>query len=722
MSSPFLSASEKNRGLKHHYRHQLLNGIGFNFLGDTPVYLLALYFGASNTELGFISSVLYVAGILLSITPRLLAGKDIVKIQYLAWLIRGFLCLSYAALFFLQGRAAVWLILITYTLFCSSRIVGASMYQPLIRMISTTRNRGNVLAGSSLRFQISATLSKVISFAVTSLKQLGGVSGILFMTLGGVIINTLAALEIKKIPCREKVRYKKGRNVFVIFLESVKVKNLRQRILLSIINAGLIVIFGFAVPFLRNDAGFSNSEVFLVTVTAGVATIASAYFSKGFADRLGSRPLIIWVIVLLTAASLLWALLPYTPYKAVYYFALFLSTFFLRANDLLVNRLIVGSMPENDSVGFSSMLNFFIAFFALIIGLTGGKLADFSKSSDSFAAVNGYSFTFIFAAVLCLFSLFISLRIKESGSISPAEAAAIIFSPSNLSTYQSISKLDSTENAIQRKTLLMNIGLNNSKMATDEIRNILSSPLSSDKGELITSLYTNHRPILLPELLHEAEEPYSYHRLKAIFALGAYPSVETQELLLRLLDDPDPAVVSNAAKSLGRIGCTTAYDKVKKLAASPTTIWNTLNFIIAMYHLDTEGEYLNDIFSEDKTVNGDAFNQTVYSLYANLYQMEPPLSVIFQERNMMKGQGLRDFLDEAREEEKFLHNHRNFLEWFRDDELENIWNLCKDILQPKTVPDYYSGIKKSIIKFPSDKGAYDDALAAVYFTYQLLKM
>ena len=722
MSSPFLSSDEKTRGIKHHYRHQAFNGMGFNFLGDTPVSLLAIYFGATNTEIGYLSSVIYVAGLLLSVTPRIFSGKNIVQVQYLAWLLRGFVCIAYTALFFIDGRPAVLLILITYTLFCSSRIVGASLYHPVMRMISTKRTRGKVLAASSIRFQISSTISKCISFIVTSIKQLTGITGILLLSIAGVVLNTIAATELRKVPCREKISYKKGRNVFAIFSEALRSRSLRHMLFLSFLNAAMIVLFGFIIPLLRLDAGFSTSGIFLASITAALATILSAYFSKNFADRIGSRPLLIGIQVLLAVAALVWALSGIISVKPVYYAIMFLSTFFLRSNDLLIGRLLVASLPEKDSVGFSSMLNFFIAFIALFAGIAGGQLADLSRTLVIISNQNNYILTFLLAFALCIISLVITLRVREQDSLSPAEAAAIIFSPSKLSTYLSIGKLYSTSDPLQRKTLLLNIGMDSSKLATDEIRSILANPLSNDKGQMITSLFSNPRPVLLPELLKEAADECSYHRLKAIFALGAYPGRETEALLLKLVDAPDQAIASNAAKSLGRIGGISRLEQVRDLASEAEGIWNSLNFIIALKHMDKSGEYLGEVFNEKKISRGKTFNQTIYSLYADILDFEPSLSEIYKSRNMKKGQGLHDFLDESREEEAFFRNHQDFIDWFGADRLDNIWKRCREIAGQANPEPYFRPLHRSLMAFPYEKSGYDDALAAVYFTYQLLKL
>merc|ERR1711879_466358 len=130
--------------------------MGFNFMGETPVYLLAIHFGASNIELGYISSVIFLSGFILVFLPRLLAGKNLIKVQSTAWFIRG--------MFILEGSPAVLLILIAYSLFCSARMVGVVIWNPLIKMVTTSQNRGQVLAEGSIANQSASVLSKLISF------------------------------------------------------------------------------------------------------------------------------------------------------------------------------------------------------------------------------------------------------------------------------------------------------------------------------------------------------------------------------------------------------------------------------------------------------------------------------------------------------------------------------------------------------------------------------
>ncbi|MBI9102854.1 MAG: HEAT repeat domain-containing protein [Spirochaetales bacterium] len=721
MSTQFLTTEEKARGVKHHYLHQNFNGAGFNFLGDTPVYLLAIHYGATNTQLGYISSTIFITGMLLSVIPRLFSGKNMVKLQFWAWLFRGLVCLGYSALFFIEGQSAVVLILTIYTLFCSFRVIGVVVYQPLMKMLTTNRNRGTVLSKSTVSFHMILSISRVVSFVVTSIKQLAGPVGIIMLQWVGILFNTLSAFQMRKIPCRQNIEYTPGRNVFNILSEALKNREFRYCMLLNWTNTSLMVVFGFIIPFLRREVGINTNLIFLYTLAVGLASVSAGLYSQGFADRIGSRPIILGSSLLLSLCTLLWLLTPADIGIAFYFIFGFLTTFSLFINMVMTNRLVVRSMPENDTVGYSTMLNFFSGIIAFLIGIGAGILADFSNKVGDILP-NGYSLPFFLAFLLTLLTFFLTWKIKDAGSLSPRKAASIMFSLTNLATYQRIGQLRKTIDPTEKKALILRLGNDKTIMAEEEIKSFLHNPLAIEKEEAILSLYSNPRPRLLPDLLKEASDPGSYHRVRAVFALGAYPDRKNEELLTKLLNDPNPSIRSNAAKSLGRIGACSSLETVRNLAEKETEILEHLNYIIALKHMDTEGVYLKELFNEKVTARGKSYTQSHYSLHARLLGFTPSLSEIFHSRNMAQGQGLQDFLDEARDDEGFLASHSELMGWFKGAEYGRIWERCRNILSKKKHSAYYENMKESLRGFPLSKAGYDETLAAVYFTYQLIKI
>ncbi len=200
MKNKYLSRAEKEYGSRLFLKHCTFNGFGISFLGDTLVFLMAIYFGASNIQLGYISSVMHMSGIILVILPSLLSGINIIKVQYRAWLLRGLLCLLYGLLFFLSGQTAVIFILAIYTMFCVARMFGMAVAEPIQQMLTTPSNVGEFVISITNRFHFSRLLSYFISFLILSIKIFAGLPGLLIAVFIGIINNTLAAYYLKKIP------------------------------------------------------------------------------------------------------------------------------------------------------------------------------------------------------------------------------------------------------------------------------------------------------------------------------------------------------------------------------------------------------------------------------------------------------------------------------------------------------------------------------------------
>lgn len=739
MQTRFLSVEERQKGQRRVYNFQGLNGMGYNFMGDTPVYLMAIHFGATNIELGYISSVVFLTGFILVGLPKLLVGKNLVKVQSTAWLIRGVIVLSYLMLLWLEGKSAVLLILIVYTLFCSARMVGVAVWNPLMKMVTSSQNRGNVLAQGNIIYQSASVISKLISFILTSFQFFSGIVGILLLQVFGVIFNTAAALQLKKVPCREEVEYQEGRNIFVILVDAMKRRDRRYPLLSKWVTVAVIVLNGLTIAFIRKEAGFSSNFVFLYSMVIAFSIILSGLFAKTFSDRIGSRPLLIGVDILLFLSFTVWFFLPVsknTILPVYFYFILgFFTNFFLWSGNVLISRVLVNTMPENETFAYNSMTNFITAFFSLISGIAAGLLIDYGQKS-SILMFNNYSYLFSFAMVLSLVLIFLSIVLVDKGSLSARETAAILFSFEGMRAYMDIGRLNSTTDPVKKKTVLLSISQNEASIATEEMHRIIASPLSSGKGEIIKSLFSNPRQDLFSYLLTEAADSGSYHQLKAVFALGAYPGIETENLLLYLIDSPDISVQSNAAKSLSRIGHTDSLNKIRLQSIKAVDAWDKINYLIALKNMDSEGLVFRNIFNESKSFTNSLFPQTYYSLAADLLEFKPQLSLIFSSKNMKSGEGVKNFLEEARDLDFFYKNHKDLKSWFKSESWYLIWEFCRTLLELNIIGDSFpklpgplQNLKSAVMEESTKvllqkqfncKSDYDDALAAVYFTYQIL--
>jgi len=729
----YLSEAEKVFGQKKLIHAELWNGMGFSMLGDTIVYILAVRFGASNIALGYIASAMYIVGILLPVMPKLLKNGNVVRIQSITWVIRGLVCLLYLLLFALDGQPAVFLLLFVYTMFCCARLIGVVLYDYTFKTITTNRNRGRVIGNINVAFQSSAILAKFINFIVTSIQQLSGIFGLIAMQMLGVLCNCLAAVHLNKIPCRTVIEYRKGRNIFVLFREAMAKQDSRIRLLVFWTYITITVVVGMTVPYLTKEVGLPSNLVFLYTMGVGVSVIFSSSFCKFFGDKLGSRPLIIWSGFGFLATMIGWIIVPVTAVQYVFFILGFVCNFFLGVVNILIRRLLAGVIPDDEAVGFNSMSNFVVAILALFGGITGGALASQGLliphvlHLGNIRIGNSYILTFLLATILAIVGIVFSLSLREKGSFTTKEAANMMFSMHGIRAFIDIDRLDKATDPLKRKTLLLSLGANLTGVATSEIRNSLASPFSNDKEEVIRGLFDRPRVALVDDLIRDAFDVDSYTQIESIFALGALTHNEKAEKALSyLLEHGTIMVRSTAAKSLARVTRDARYlNRVAAISDQAVNTREELNFLIARNLMDKEGRFFEELFLAARKGMSASFRQTRYAVLAYFLKFTPLLADLYEQKNLNSDSYLPEFLDEARDVVEIHEQHDAILSAFEHKEWSRVWGICftmtRDIELANPRLRHLHAAVVEAQTMPRAQTDGDDALAVLYFSYQLKK-
>lgn len=719
----YLSQKERETARKYFFRFVSFNGISFSFLGNTTVYLLAILYGASNLQLGYISAAAYITGGMLIFYPRLFQGKSNKKVGFIAWLLRGLVCLGYLLLPMLSGAPAVWVILITYTLFCITRTIGVAIQQSIRKMISTSRTRGEVIMTSSTRFNSIAMISRFFSYMLTSFSYLSELTGILTLQFIGIIANTFASINLRKMPNREVVDYQPGQNMVRILKDTFKKKRERTILLLRWSAISIEILGAMTIPFLRQYAGFSASQIFMYTLIITVASIVAALIIRPFADRMGSRPFILPAGI--TAGLLYLTWMTISPDRSPEFFFIlgFLTVFVQNILSLLTARLFVQSIPEEGSVSYTSMDIVVTSFLALLLGMAAGGLADLASAGFNLPILNVYGLTFTLALIICIFITGVASGFYEKGSATMKKTWTMLLSIEHMRTFRDISRLSSGKSNHKRKTLILSLAYTGSSLANEEMRQMFLNPVSSEKSDIMKTLFERKRPELIPDLIREAMEKHSLYRHEAIFALGAYPSQEVEETLIQLFDDEDSLTASNAAKSLGRIGHTASLEKIynRYISGKRGNITRDLNYVIALHNMAPEGKWLESLFSAEISDLGKCYEQSLYTLFSRQKDMNPPLGWIYQMNNIDYGEGIHILLDETREMEIFFQAQSHLYSSYNSKNYAAIWSWCQESLNDvENLSKAATPIVRSILQFDPHSGNPSNSIAVLYYTYQIL--
>ena len=718
MITNFLTQDERTQGARMLVWHSFFNGLGFGFLAETIIYLLALQFDPTNTQLGFISSAVHIAGLVLLFLPRMTHEINLRKLYFAAWTARGAVSVFYLLLLFTDGQPAVMLILGTYSLFCVSRIIGVSMAEPVQQMMATSETRGRFIGRNFLSMQTARLLSQILSFALTSFAFFNELGGLLILIGIGITANTISALFLLGVPFREKSQYRKSSTIAVVFMRTIRNREQILVILIRCLSLSSMVLLGFIIPFLRVVLGLPQNMIFLYSVVGSLGMLASSLVLRPFVDSVGSKPLLLAAFLAQAFTLGIWGVLGSGAGYGTIFVLGFITTFLQAAAFQLVARLVLNVIPAEDKVSFMSLLNFISALFAFASGIAGGRLIDIGEKA-ALAFGSSYSLTFASGALISTGALVLVLLVNDTGSLGMREAANILFSLRNLKTFMDIYNFHLTENPVKKQNFLTSINYSAAPGAEPELRQILNNPVAPDKEQILISLYKNPRPRLLDLIIREAENGDSTHRATAIFALGAYPLPRSAAALARLYRSGDPRIAAAAAKSLARIGEAPPPEELEGQLFTPGMPTRVIQDLMVALSVRESGEvYLRRLFSLVPSSRSSYHQQAVLALAALLEGFTPALDIIYARENEERGAGLDLVLEEARSFEPFLTSGEVLRSNYRKARYEEIHSWCTAVISRfgllETPP------ARSIVE--SDKSSLNDALTlgSLYYLFQLL--
>lgn len=732
-ATPYLRESEKRAGRKAMVIEESINGIAYPLLGDTIVYLLAVQLAAGHMVLGYISSASYIAGIVLPLVPMVFNGRNQVRCQQFSWTVRALLSLGYLGVLFLPRTAALVTLLGTFTLFCVFRMIGISFNDFTIKSISSVQNRGRVVAEVNIAYQGSSVLFRFLTALLLRLRQFSTIGGMVLLQMAGVAANLVSAHFVGKIPCRSNVVWKKGHGVPWQLRRSLQDRVLRRRLLLRWITVMAMVVFNMSVPFLRVEAALSQSFVMLYSVCLGLAYVCAGIVTRDTADRLGSKPLVIFSSLLAAVCLAVWMSVPASLPPVAFFVLGFLTNFFLSSANMLCIRLVTQVMPDQESVSFNAMVNFAIAVFALAAGMSSGVLAGLHASPvpGSMGPGNAYSFVFLFAVLLSLVMFGISLRLEETGSFSTRDAAQVLFTLRGIQAVTTMDRLGKERDPLKRRGLLLHLGSNLNGLATGEMREMLANPFSPDAQDVLATLGARPRPALLGDVIRLARDDDSYLQINAIATLGSYQgNAEAVDVLLSLTEGHWSSVKSMACRSLARItgGDPRYLALVNRLSTGARHIEEEIDYLIAKRELDKEGWFYRDFFLAVRQRRSATFRQTRYAVLASFLLFgSPRLAGLYE---MMNNGDVDDFLSgflsDARDLDAIDRQYDAVTAMFEREDWGGVRSFCLGLLDEADVrwDSRFQHLKEGILEARDmDLSLFDvqDALAELYFCYSLAK-
>jgi hypothetical protein len=470
-----LSAREREKGFSLFMRHITFNGLGVFLLNNTIVSLMAIHFGASNLELGYINAAFHVTGVVSLLVTRIFRGVKVNKLYGWAWMVRGLVALFYGLLFFLSGPVARFTILVIFTGFCISRAVGVSVGHAVQRDVMRDRDVGSSTVRFNIRLGYAQLISQLLGVGLLSLTFFEGIGGLVTVAYVGVIMNTFASLALLKIPGRSVVEHLDSGAALRTTLSVLRKRRHAIPLLVHVLGMGVNVLFAFQVVFIRRVLGLPPGIAVLFSVFGAVAAIVVNKSLRPFADEVGERPLLTITSIGLVLVALVWTFIPATMPVPVYFGLGFLGYFFLRSLLTLKSAALIKSIPDQNRIPYTSTANVMLGVASLTLGLVGGALADMALLVPHLV-MHEYSLTFLFTAIIAAVVAILTTQLPGPRNLSLRETADIMLSRKNLRAFLDANQLDFVSDPVQRETLLLSLERSATPIATSRLRQRLRGP------------------------------------------------------------------------------------------------------------------------------------------------------------------------------------------------------------------------------------------------------
>jgi len=290
-----LTLKQRARGKRFYYLFAFFNSFSWATLAEGVVILLLLRLGASETWVGIVASLQYVALPAMVLGYATVSRLGLTGTAALFWVIR-----SFSATFMIiapwtqrfGGNMPLWFMFFGSLGFMLGRAAGLMTFTGIITELTTERDRGDLISSSSKISQFGSILMTI------GMALFLGTAAPLYryqiLLTVGIVCGLTAAVSLWKVPesgiFRKKTPFKlweelkwslatRGRKWFMAMMLGLPVTQ------------GITYAFGILVA--KQGYGLADQNVILFVLVATVGGIMASYTYGLFLDQLGSRPLLV---------------------------------------------------------------------------------------------------------------------------------------------------------------------------------------------------------------------------------------------------------------------------------------------------------------------------------------------------------------------------------------------------------------------------------------------
>jgi Na+/melibiose symporter-like transporter len=560
--------------------------VQFTFFGSVFVLFLN-ELGLSKGEVGFVLSLLPFSGLISLFVAPAVARFGYKRTYLTFWTLRSviaaFLLLTPWIVLRYGAERTLLFISITVALFALVRSVGMTANLPWVQEFVPNSVRGKYTARNNVYTSL-AGFAAIIGGGFV-LGQIVGLTGYMILiglgVVAGLVSVWLAAYIPGGAPQPARAGERKPRDIGAAMRDSSF-----QRYLfgVGILTLATVPLASFVPLFMREEVGLQQGNIVLLQIGSLAGGLFSSYMWGWAADRYGSKPVMLWGLVLRILLPVLWIIMPKGMEWSLYFamgIALFQGVSDMGWGIGSARILYVSIVPTAKRSDYMALYNAWIGIAGGLSVILGGQILAISQrfygqiaGVDPAAYLPGalgellappinfiifgggaYLPLFLMGILLPILSIVIMRAISAEDTLGLGEFAGIFFRGNPFLAMTSLIRFHLARDEQSTVRVTERLGETRSPLAVDELLEALQDPRFNVRFEAIISMSRMPpEPRLidaLVEILHGSELALT---VIAAWALGRIGDQHAYEPLRQALDSEYRSIQAHSARALGNLG------------------------------------------------------------------------------------------------------------------------------------------------------------------------
>jgi len=556
---------EKLRGLRWSIASNSANTVFVQYTFFGSIFVLFLNeLGMSKGQIGFLLSLLPFTGLISIFIAPAVARFGYKRTYVTAWAGR-----TAIAMFMLLTpwiattyglNATLIFITVTVAAFSLVRSIGMTANMPWVQEYVPDTMRGKYTATNNM-------FTSVIGFASVSvggfvLGRFLGLPGFVILisigVLGGFASTWLASFIPGGAPVPNRPKQKRQRDLGTALRDG---NYMRYLIGVALLTLATVPLGSFLPLYMREEVGLLSGNIVLLQIGTLGGGLATSFLWGWAADRYGSRPVMLWGLLLRMSLPVLWMLMPKNSPTSLYValaIALFQGLADMGWGIGSARMLYVSIVPNAKRSDYMALYNAWTGIAGGISQLIGGQLLQASQGISGqffFLTLNPYIPLFGLALVLPLVSLLIMRAIRLTESVGMGEFVGIFLRGNPFLAMTSLVRFHLAKDEQSTLHMTERLGQTRSRLAVDELLEALQDPRFNVRFEAIIAI--SRMPAdarltaALVEILHGSELALA---VVAAWALGRMGDPAAYDPLVKGLDSDFRSIQAHSVRALGSLG------------------------------------------------------------------------------------------------------------------------------------------------------------------------